>query len=84
MKQMKADGSHALCLPRLFGSFGVSRILWTHKQTHFRYFFGDKLFSMDLLREGTAERQFDGMEAAALYKEILGHRDVLALVHFLR
>ena len=35
------------------------------EKTHFRYFFGGKLFSMDLLREVAAERQFDGMEAAA-------------------
>ena len=50
----------------------MSRILWK------------KNTSEILLREEPAERQFDGMEAAALYKEILGHRDVLALVHFLR
>ena len=47
-----------------------SRILWitkrvTQKQTHFRYFFGgfSVWISYDVLREATAERQFDGMEA---------------------
>ena len=34
-----------------------------------------------LLREEPAERQFDGMEAAAL-KKFYGHRYVLALVFF--
>ena len=45
----------------------ASRILWTHKQTKKKH--TSDIFSvafrssMDLLREETAERQFDGMEA---------------------
>ena len=52
----------------------MSRILWTHKRRK-------KNTSEILFREEPAERQFDGMEAAAL-KKFVGHRYVLALVFF--
>ena len=68
MKQMKAMGCR-LFAEILWKFWCVTNLVDT--QTNTLQIFFRWHCSMDLLREGTAERQFDGMEAAAL-KKFLG------------